>query len=166
MSQEDLEQRVRRLEDELAVRRAILSYGPAADAGLAEEAASLWTEDGTYDWDPRRTPHEGRAAIQAMLRSDDHRRLIETGVAHFAGPPLIDIDGDRATALTYSLILRRDAEERRYYLWRVSAATWEFERTGETWRIRCRTHRLLDETGAGRDLFQSSVQAMFTGADT
>jgi SnoaL-like domain len=165
MSEEDLEQRVRRLEDELAVRRVILSYGPAADAGLAEEAASLWLQDGTYDWDPSGAPLEGQAAIEAMLRGDEHRRLIETGVAHFAGPPLIDIDGDRATALTYSLILRRDPDERRCYLWRMSAAKWEFGRTGETWRIRRRTHRLLDETGAGRELFQSSVPTMFSGTD-
>jgi hypothetical protein len=165
MSQEDLEPRVRRMEDELAVRRAILSYGPAADAGLAEEAASLWLQDGTYDWDPGRAPHEGQAAVRAMLRGDDHRRLIQSGVAHFAGPPLIDIEEDRATALTYSLILRRDPDERRYYLWRVSAAKWEFERTGETWRIRRRTHRLLDETGGGRELFEGSVPAMFSSSD-
>jgi hypothetical protein len=165
MTPGELERRLRRLEDELAVRRVILSYGPSADAGLAEEAASLWLQDGTYDWDPDGTPLEDRAAIDAMLRTDDHRRLIETGVAHFAGPPLIDIDGDRARALTYSLILRRDPDERRYFLWRVSAARWEFERTGETWRIRCRTHRLLDETGAGRELFKSSVPVMFSSAD-
>ena len=165
MSQEDLERRLQRLEGELAVRRAILSYGPAADGGLAEEAASLWLQEGTYDWDPSGPPLEGQAAIEAMLRGDEHRRLIETGVAHFAGPPLIDIRGDRATALTYSLILRRDPDERRYYLWRMSAAKWEFERTDETWRIRRRTHRLLDERGAGRELFQSSVPAMFSSPD-
>jgi hypothetical protein len=165
MSQQDLERRLQRVEDELAVRRAILSYGPAADAGLAEYAASVWLQDGTYDWDPGRAPLEGRAAVEAMLRGDAHRQLIETGVAHFAGPPLIDIVGDRATALTYSLVMRRDPEEQRSYLWRMSAAKWEFERAGETWRIRCRTHRLLDETGAGRELFQDSVPAMFSSSD-
>jgi hypothetical protein len=165
MNQEDLERRVRRLEDELAVRRVVLSYGPAADAGLAEEAASLWLQDGTYDWDSATASLEGRGAMSAMLRGDAHRQLIQTGVAHFAGPPLIDIDGDQATALTYSLILRRDPDERRYYLWRVSAARWEFERADETWRIRRRTHRLLDETGGGRELFRSSVSAMFSETD-
>ncbi|WP_307874725.1 nuclear transport factor 2 family protein [Frankia nepalensis] len=99
------EARLRRVEDEAAIRRLILSYGPAADAGLADLAASTWTHDGVYDWDANGTPHDSRAA---MLRTDGHQNLIQTGAAHIAGPPLINIDGDTATAITYSLIMRRD----------------------------------------------------------
>jgi hypothetical protein len=149
----ELEARVRQIEDELAIRRVILSYGPAADAGMAERAASIWDEEGIYDWDVHRTPHVGRAEIEAMLRGDAHRNVIGGGAAHFAGPPLIELDGDRATALSYSMVLRRDANSGRFYLWRVSAAHWELARDGDAWRVRQRTHRLLDDTGAGRELF-------------
>jgi hypothetical protein len=44
-----LEQRLQRLEDELAITRLIASYGPLVDAGEADAVAGLWTEDGTYD---------------------------------------------------------------------------------------------------------------------
>src|SRR5437868_833104 len=43
---EDLAARLQRVEDELAVRRIVLSYGPAADAGLAARAGALWARDG------------------------------------------------------------------------------------------------------------------------
>jgi hypothetical protein len=154
----ELEERIRRVEDELAVRRLILSYGPAADAGMAARAASIWADDGIYDWDAAQTPHEGRAAVEAMLEGDAHGKVIDRGAAHFAGPPLVEVDGDRATALSYSMVLRRDAESGRFFLWRVSAARWDLERVDGGWKVRRRTHRLLDDTGAGRVLFGDALR--------
>ena len=156
---DDLEHRLRRLEDESAIQRLIMGYGPAADAGLASLAAAAWLEDGVYDWDAARQPHQGRNAVEAMLQSDAHHGLIGAGVAHFGGPLLVEIDGDRATALNYSLIMRR--EEKRFFLWRVSAVRWDVERSGSSWRVRRRTNRVLDETGAGRELFESSLPELF-----
>ena len=105
-----LEARLCLLEDELAIRRLLLTYGPAADAGMAELASSVWSDGGLYDWDAVGEPHVGRAAVDAMLRTDGHLGLIGRGAAHFAGPPLISLDGDKATALTYSLIMLRDTD--------------------------------------------------------
>src|SRR5689334_9114672 len=48
---EELAGRLRGVEDVLAVQRVVLAYGPAADAGAAGLAASLWLDDGVYDWD-------------------------------------------------------------------------------------------------------------------
>lgn len=48
---EELAARLRRVEDELAIQHVILTYGPAADAGLTERAGTLWADDGEYDWD-------------------------------------------------------------------------------------------------------------------
>ena len=160
----DLERRLRRLEDEQSIRELILTYGPAADAGRADHAASLWADDGLYDWDAAGEPYAGRDAVEAMLNTDGHRGLIGSGVAHFAGPPLIRLAGDRATALTYSLIMRRDADGR-YYLWRVSAVRWDLARTADGWRVRRRTNRLLDDTGAGRELFGAALHDMFQEDD-
>src|SRR5580704_12619678 len=98
-----LDRRLRRLEDESEIRRLLMSYGPAADAGLASFAASRWLEDGVYDWDALGEPHLGRGAVDEMLQSDAHQGLIAHGVAHFGGPILVEVDGDRATALNYSL---------------------------------------------------------------
>ena len=156
---EELQARVRRLEDEAAITRLIMSYGPAADAGLTSFAGQLWLEDGVYDWDAEGEPHLGSAGVDAMLQGEQHQGLIARGVAHFAGPLLIDLEGDRATVLNYSLIMRR--EEDRHYLWRVSAVRWDVERVGARWRIRRRTNRLLDATGAGRELFGDSLHELF-----
>ena len=160
---EEFAQRLSRLEDESAIRRVILRYGPAADAGAVDRAASVWFEDGEYDWDAGKRPFADRAAIGAMLSDRGHQSLISTGVAHFAGPPLIRVSDSRATAtaLTYSLIMRRDAEHDRFYLWRVSVAHWELERRSGEWGVHKRTNRLLDETGAGRMLLGASVGEFF-----
>ena len=157
---EELAARLQRVEDELAIRRVILSYGPAADAGLAERAGGLWAGDGAYDWDRDRAALEGPAAVARMLEGDAHQSLIANGVAHFAGPPLVEVDGDHATALSYSFVLRRD-DDQRVYVWRLGAARWEFTRADGSWRIQRRTHRQLDETGAGRELFGDTLRAGF-----
>src|SRR5208283_3327746 len=126
----DLENRLRRLEDESAIQRVLMSYGPAADSGQSSFAADLWLEDGEYDWDANGEPHRGSASVDAMLQGDRHKQLMSEGVAHFGGPPLLEVDGDNATAINYSLVMRRD--DKRFYLWRVSAVRWDLERSGST----------------------------------
>jgi len=155
----NLESRLHRLEDESAIQRLVMSYGPAADARMASFAGNLWLEDGEYDWDANGEPHRGTAGVTAMLRSDGHIGLTAEGVAHFGGPLLIELDGDRATAVNYSLIMRR--ENSRFYLWRVSAVRWDLERGASGWRVRRRSNRLLDETGVGRELFGSTLQELY-----
>ena len=156
----DLGARVQLLEDEATIRRLVMTYGPSVDSGDAARAARLWADDGVYDWDAGGEPHDGSAAVEAMLNGEGHRGLIEQGVAHFAGPLLIQLDGDRAVALNYSLIMRR--KDGRFYLWRVSAARWDLERRAGSWRVRRRTNRLLDESGAGRQLFSESLRDVAT----
>lgn len=157
---EALAARVARIEDELAIRRVILTYGPAADAGETARAGALWADDGAYDWDAERPALHGPDAVAAMLQGEGHQSLIARGVAHFAGPPLIEVDGDRATALSYSFVLRRD-DDQRVYVWRLGAARWEFGRVEGSWRIHRRTHRQLDETGVGRELFGDTLREGF-----
>src|ERR1700755_3335856 len=96
--------RLRRLEDETAITKLIMSSGPAADAGLTSFAGELWASDGVYDWDANGTPHQGSAGVDEMLRGGGHQSLIAAGIGHFAGPLLIKLDGDSATAVNYSLI--------------------------------------------------------------
>jgi hypothetical protein len=158
----ELQARVRRLEDESSITRLIMSYGPAADAGLTSFAGQLWTDDGEYDWDAKGTPHHGSDGVDAMLQGDGHQNLIAAGVAHFAGPLLIEIAEDTAAALNYSLIMRR--EDKRFYLWRVSAVRWDLVRSDSGWRVQRRTNRLLDETGVGRELFGDSLTELFAEA--
>ncbi len=159
---EEVLARLRRVEDELAIQRIVLTYGPAADAGLTSFAAGVWFDEGVYDWDADEEPLDGRASIDRMLQGDGHQGLIADGAAHFAGPPIVDVDGDRATALNYSLVMLRSDDG--FRLWRVSAVRWELERSGTSWRVTRRTNRLLDASGGGRRLFGETLQSLFGDA--
>ncbi len=159
---EKLEARLQLVEDEAAINRLIMSYGPSADAGLTAAAAALWLEDGIYDWDANGAPYANAAEVDTMLRGEGHQGLIADGIAHFAGPLLIDLLGDKATVLNYSLIMRREAD--RHSLWRVSAVRWDVVRTGSGWRVQRRTNRLLDASGGGKQLFQRTLQEVLKGA--
>ncbi len=158
---DDLATRLRRLEDEAAIQRLILSYGPAADCGLTALAASVWADDGVYDWDADGEPYRGSTAVDTMLQGGGHQGLIGKGAAHFAGPPLIEIDGDTAIAVNYSLVVLRGAEQ--FKLWRVSAARWDLERTDSGWRVSRRTNRLLDSSGAGRAAVHRGAERALPG---
>ncbi|MFT4010521.1 MAG: nuclear transport factor 2 family protein [Nocardioidaceae bacterium] len=157
----DWAERVRRLEDERDVTNLILGYGPAADAGRSELAASRWLPEGVYDWDAASPALPGRSAVEALLEGEPHQSFVREGVAHVAGPPLVVVDGDTARALNYSLILRRDGDG--YRVWRVSAGRWDLRRTEQGWQVVRRTNRLLDATGAGSSLFAESLPLSGSG---
>ena len=136
---EALERRVQTLEDELALLRLMTSYGPAVDTGDGEAAARLWLEDGVYDPDGPGAL-EGRSAIEAMLAGERHQSLVP-GCAHLNGPAIVQIHGDRATAVGYSQVYATTAGKHR--LFRMAANRWEFVRTPDGWKVERRTNRVL-----------------------
>jgi hypothetical protein len=91
---DELRARLERVEDELAIRRVILSYGPAADAGLASSAASLWFDDGVYDWDGNGEPYDGSAAIERMRRRTNRLLDGSGGGRHLFAETLGDMSWD------------------------------------------------------------------------
>lgn len=135
-----LEERLRALEDEREITRLVLSYGPLVDAGRAEDVAALWEEDGVYDVDELMM--DGRAEIEAMVRSAPHRRWIAGGCAHFAGPPHVTVSGDEATAVAYTLMIVNTADG--FVVRRATANHWRLRRTSGGWRAVRRTNRVLD----------------------
>jgi uncharacterized protein (TIGR02246 family) len=143
-----LEQRLQRLEDELAITRLVSSYGPLVDAGEADAVAGLWTEDGTYDvegWSMT-----GREDIRAMVESEGHQGLIAGGCSHFLGPARVAVDGDAAVAVCESLLVRhRDSG---YSVRRAGANRFELRRGPDGWHIVHRTTRALDGSAEAREL--------------
>ncbi|MGW1738551.1 nuclear transport factor 2 family protein [Nocardia sp. NPDC001965] len=148
-----LEERVRRLEDEVEITRLLASYGPFVDAGAAPAVAQLWTEDGGYDvegWSMR-----NRADIHAMVESAAHRSLIDAGCTHFLGPARVVLDGDEATAVCESLLVRRYDDS--YRVWRAGANSFRLTRTPAGWRITHRRTRALDGGTEARELLLDNV---------
>ncbi|MEC3948233.1 nuclear transport factor 2 family protein [Sphingobium sp. HWE2-09] len=137
------------LEDREAIRGLIARYGPLADAGDCAGAAALWTEDGIYDVGGFGI-YRGRPAIQALLEGESHQALIHGGAAHLLSPPVITLDGDRATAQSYSVVFRKVGES--WQAHRVSSNGWDLIRTKEGWRVARRVNRLLDGSADARAL--------------
>jgi SnoaL-like protein len=146
-----LEARLRAVEDELALYRLMTSYGPAADSGDGTKASELWIEDGVYDADGPGVM-DGRGAIVAMLSDEGHQSMVP-GCAHLNHPVVIQLDGDRATAVGYSQVWRTDDGTHRVF--RLAANKWEFARTDAGWRVVRRTNRRLD-TQAAREILHSA----------
>ena len=136
---DELSRRVQVLEDELAIHRQIVRYGLAVDAGDADAAAALFTEDTVYDVDgPLRM--EGREGVRAMVRGPRHQAMVGH-CAHQIGPAVVEVAGDRARAAGYSRVyVRREAG---IEIYRVSLNRWELERRDGEWLVARRTTRLL-----------------------
>jgi hypothetical protein len=150
-----LEQRLSRVEDELAIVRLMASYGPLVDTGDAEAVSGLWTDDGEYDiegWHMR-----SAADVADMVRSRAHQGLISGGAAHFLGPACVDVDGDHAIAVCESIVVRRNADGGGYRVWRAGANHIALRRTPDGWRIAKRTSRALDGSTEARDLLAAGA---------
>lgn len=146
---ENIERRLRQLEDERDIARLIASYGPLVDAGEAGRAADLWTADGGYDagdW-----VMNGRDEIAAMVRSDAHQGLIDQGCCHFFGPPVVTVNGDRAMAVCDSALMVRKPSGG-YAIARAGVHLLALRRDQDGWRIAARTARQWDGGGAGSEL--------------
>ena len=138
-----LARRVTALEDELAIHRLIVRYGLAVDAGDADGAAAVFTEDGVYDVDVGRM--EGRDAVHAMIRGERHQVMVGH-CAHQIGPAIVQVDGDAATALGYSRVYLQGDDGIAIY--RVSVNRWTLARHGDGWIITHRLTRLLGHAEA------------------
>jgi hypothetical protein len=143
-----LHERVRQLEDQLALQRIVSTYGPAMDTGSGDECGALWAEDGVYEFavqtDEGTAVHtaHGPAGVKGMCEADFQQDLIRHGCAHIMATPLLEITGDTAVATGYSRVYRHDAGG--FSVWRVSANRWEFKREPDGWRVTRRSNRMID----------------------
>jgi len=147
-----LARRVQALEDELAVHRQIVRYGFAVDTGEADGAAALFTEDAVYDVDGPLLMR-GRDGVRAMVRGPRHQAMLPR-CAHQIGPAVVEVHGDRATAVGYSRVyVRREAG---IEIYRVSFNRWELVKGNGEWRIARRTTRILGHDEA-QTLFRDAL---------
>jgi len=136
----DLERRVLELEDRVAILGLVNRWGPAVDTGRSDAAGALFDAHGVLESDLSRL--EGPAEVTAMVESEGQQSLIHNGCAHVQTAPVVTVDGDAATAITYSQVYVH-AEEG-HHVWRVSANRWEFRRTQDGWRVTRRLNRVID----------------------
>ena len=150
-----LEDRVRAIEDRLAIYELIATYGPAADSGAVDETVDLWTDDGVYAIDGVGS-YRGSEELASCFTSELHQGYIHRGSAHVMSLPKLRVDGDQATAINYALLFIRDGE--RFRVQRSVASRWELVRTIGGWKVQNRTNVLLDGSEAGRSLLGEAVR--------
>jgi SnoaL-like domain len=155
---QDLEDRVRALEDKLAILQIVAGYGPSVDGGAVQEAGSLWTEQSWYDTDstPAASKPHGRAGIEAATRQflDD-----PVGLAHISHLPLIRVEGDRAIAINHSNTFHQDGDS--FRLGRVSSNRWELVRVGGSWQIERRVNRLMNGSSESKAVLADGTRDVF-----
>lgn len=155
-----IEARLQLLEDEVAIRRLLSSYGPAVDSGNSGAGADLYADNGIFDYstfvdDRLQEQYLDKRGIFDMLEHGQHQTFIHEGAAHTLGPAIIDISGDTAVATNYSVILRRIGMSITVY--RMSANRWDLVRTSKGWRFTKRTTRMLDGSADARELLGRAI---------
>jgi hypothetical protein len=165
--QSTIEDRLRAVEDRLAIYQLIASHPPAADSGSAAFYREAFTRDGTMDLAGGKAA-TGNDAIAAMVETPEHRAAIAGGLCHFAGLPRVTINGDTAIAISYLQIItpHKDAPQMEvsghgtssgFRIHRVGANRWELARTQDGWKVSRRTLRPLDGSEDARELLQRAV---------
>jgi hypothetical protein len=168
-SARSLEERLRDVEDRLEIYDLIASHPPSADTGADYYTRVVYAEDGALDLG-RGAPVTGNETIAAITRTPGHQAAIAGGLAHFAGLPKIEIDGDKATVISYLQILtpHPTAEPHEvpnhgvsngFRIHRVAANRWDLARTPDGWKIRRRTVRSIDGSDPPREILRSALKS-------
>ena len=153
------EDRLARIEAELAIRNVIACYGLAADCGDIKTALACHTQNAVYIVsDPNAgrgaagadLELKGHAAIAEMLGSEMHQSLLRDGCAHTVGPLVVEVTGKTASALGYSRVYNTLDEKPN--LMRLAFNRWDMQLDSGTWKIARRESRVMGEEAAGEML--------------
>ena len=161
-----LEDRLRAVEDKLAIFHLIASHPPAADTGSDGYYRDAFTSDAVIDLGTKTAT--GNEAIAAVVRTPEHQGAIAAGLCHFAGLPRVELNGDTAVAISYLQVLtpNREAEpvelsghglSSGYRVHRLGANRWDLKRTADGWKVTRRSYRMLDGNEEARDMLRAAV---------
>ena len=164
-----IEDRLRAVEDKLEILNLIASHPPAADTGADYYTKWSFTEDGVIDLGGGKGA-TGNEKIAAGQQSPGHIAAIAGGLAHFAGLPRIELNGDEAVATSYLQILTphptaephevpNHGVSKGFRIHRVGVNRWELVRTRDGWKIKKRSMRSLDGTEPAREILRSALKA-------
>ncbi|WP_197277035.1 nuclear transport factor 2 family protein [Sphingomonas profundi] len=151
MTEQSLEQRIKLIEDELAVQKLMKTYCKRADAFDWVGWAECFTEDSLFEFHGGFGTMNGKADILEKCRgSMDH---VYSSFIHYIVDIDVDVDGsDRATG-TGNIIFAAltDDDKPTDYLLQGGRYKWEFARTADGWRIARTLLRFIWNNGADAD---------------
>jgi SnoaL-like domain len=161
-----LEDRLRAVEDKLAIYHLIASHPPAADTGTESYYRNAFATDGTIDLGTKTAT--GNESIGAVVRTPEHQAAIAGGLCHFAGLPRVELNGDTAMAVSYLQVIAPNREAKPvelsghglssgYRIHRLGANRWDLKRTPDGWKVARRTYRMLDGTKEGPEMLRQAI---------
>ena len=167
MSTKTLEDRLRAVEDKLAIYHLIASHPPAADTGSDGYYRGAFMPDAVIDLGGGKAA-TGNEAIAAVVNTPEHQAAIASGLCHFAGLPRVELNGDSAVAISYLQVLTPNREAKPaelsghglssgYRIHRLGANRWDLKRTENGWKVVRRAYRMLDGTEGARELLRAAV---------
>ncbi len=164
---DSIEERLRAVEDKLAIYHLIASHPPAADTGTDRYYREAFAADGEVDLGGGKGA-TGNEAIAAIVKTPEHQAAIAGGLCHFAGLPRVEVDGDTAVATSYLQIITPDRQatprelsghgtSTGFRIHRVGANRWELKRGKNGWTVTRRTLRPLDGNDEARALLRRAI---------
>jgi hypothetical protein len=165
--QRTIEQRLRLVEDKLAIYHLIASHPPAADTADQGYYRDAFAGDGTVDLGGGKTA-DGNEAIASVVARPEHHAAIAGGLCHFAGLPRVEVVGDVAVAISYLQIVTPNrtaapvevpghGASPGFRIHRAAANRWDLVRTANGWKVKRRMLRPLDGSSEARDLLSQAV---------
>lgn len=149
-----IEKRLQAAEDELAIVRLLNTYGPLVDSGEADKAVRVYKEGGFLDVEgyPRQVAYDG---IAAPLKGEAQTQMNAAGCMHVVSSPKIKLNGNRAEAVTYNLVILNENDK--FGIWRAAVNHWKLERTEEGWRASERYTRAVNGNEEARELMRKVI---------
>jgi hypothetical protein len=136
MNDDTLEDRLRAVEDKLAIFNLIASHPPAADTGSDGYYRDAFAPDAVIDLGGGKATN-GNVAIAAVVKTPEHQAAIASGLCHFAGVPRVELNGDIAVAISYLQVLTPEPRRQAVRAFRSRAVErgYRIHRLGPTGRI-------------------------------
>ena len=134
MSLEELEHRVRALEDVEAIKRLKARYCLYCDDDHNPDGvAGLFVEDGVWDGGERRGRYEGREAIRRFFPEVGRQRYSFS--MHPALNPIITVDGDTGHGSWY-LLMAATVRDGNQAVWNSGRYEEDYVRVDGAWKFR------------------------------
>jgi hypothetical protein len=165
-NENSFDDRLRAVEDTLAIYHLIASHPPAADTGTETYYRNAFMPDGEIDLGTKKA--SGNENIGAVVRTPAHQAAIAVGLCHFAGLPRVELNGDSAVAISYLQVLTPDRQAEPvelsghglssgYRIHRLGANRWDLKRTKDGWKVARRGYRMFDGGKEGPEMLRQAV---------
>ncbi|SFB65152.1 SnoaL-like domain-containing protein [Rhizobium sp. NFR07] len=168
----DFEERLRTVEDKLAIYELIAAHPLSADTGHSRYTRNVYRDDGVFDRGPTLDGAKGASEIAAFIERPEHHEAINRGLAHFVSLPLVDLRGDFAVVTSYLLIIHLDQDgdarplpnhgvSTGYRIHRTVVNRWELGRIENRWKVTKRTLLPVDGSQAHQDLLRRGLDDLY-----